>query len=162
HNFNIDFIHPMEFDRDILKESRDLTLRHTVNGRDPENKTALSEVYPPLNFVKAIERRQPQLLQDFRCLDERFAIVRQDKDSTFKLIQIDNQSDELFNLGADPLELTNIVDIESKFSEHLNRELNLLLEGEVRKHQDHFKGEDLDLESDAHLMQRLRGLGYLD
>jgi hypothetical protein len=150
-----------EFDREILKEARDLTLRHTVNGRDPENKTALSEVYPPLNFVKAIERRQPELLRDFRCLDERFAIVSQDKDSTFKLIQIDNRPDELFDLGTDPQELINIVNTESRLSEHLNRELNLS-EGEVRKHQDHFKGEDLDLESDAHLMKRLRGLGYLD
>ena len=152
---------PQEFDREILKEARDLTLRHTVNGRDPENKTALSEVYPPLNFVKAIERRQPELLRDFRCLDERFAIVSQDKDSTFKLIQIDNRPDELFDLGTDPQELINIVNTESRLSEHLNRELNLS-EGEVRKHQDHFKGEDLDLESDAHLMKRLRGLGYLD
>jgi arylsulfatase A-like enzyme len=152
---------PQQIDRDVLKEGRDLTLRHTVNGRDPESNTALSEVYPPLNFVKAIERRQPELLKDFRCLEERFAIVHQDQYSTFKLVQIDSRPEELFNLGTDPLELTNVINRESTLSEVLNRELNFL-EGEVRKQQDHFIGEDLDLESDTHLMQRLRGLGYLD
>jgi uncharacterized sulfatase len=152
---------PQEFNRDILKETRDLSLRHTVDGHDPENKTALSEVYPPLNFVKAIEKRQPELLQDYHCLDERFALVRERKDSTVKLIQRDGRADELFDLQIDSLELNNIINQELNLSEALNRELNLL-EREIRKQQDHFKGEEIDLESDSQLMQRLKGLGYLD
>jgi arylsulfatase A-like enzyme len=152
---------PQEIESNILKESRKLSLRNSVMDRDPENKTALSEVYPPLNFVRAIEKRQPELLREFRCLDERFAIVRQDKDSIFKLIQLDSRPHELFDLRADSQELNNIIKKELKLSELLNNELNLL-EGDMRKWQLANKGDELDFESDTHLMQRLKGLGYLD
>lgn len=152
---------PQQIGRSVINETRRLSLRHTVDSRDPENKIAISEVYPPLNFVKAIESRQPELLEEFRCLDERFAIIRQDETSTFKLIQLDRQPHELFDLPADGLELNNIIDQEPDRSQTLNRELNLL-EEKLRKQRVHFSAEDLDLESDSQLIQRLKGLGYLD
>ncbi len=95
--------------------ARRLSLRHTIAGRDPEQKTAYSEVYPPMNFAKAIERRQPELLHEFRCLETRRAVVRQGVASTdspnpaMKLIQISDQADELFDLAEDPLELDSIL-----------------------------------------------------
>ena len=78
---------------------RRLSLRHTLNGRDPEQATAFSEVYPPLNFVKAIESRQPDLLRDFRCLSNRRAVVRPtsaESAAPLKLIHVDDTPDELF------------------------------------------------------------------
>jgi arylsulfatase A-like enzyme len=152
---------PRGVDRELANKTRRLSLRHTVDGRDPENKTAVSEVYPPLNFVKAIESRQPELLKEFHCLDERFAIVRQDENSTFKLIQLDRKPHELFDLPADSLELNNIINQRPDLRDNLNYELNSL-EEEVRKQQVDFAGKEIDLGSDTQLMQRLKGLGYLD
>ena len=68
---------PETMSTELVTEAKRLTLRHTVNGRDPEQATAFSEVYPPLNFVKAIEQRQPELLEQFRCLAQRRVVVRQ-------------------------------------------------------------------------------------
>ena len=152
---------PQEIDRSAISEANRLSLRNTVEGRDPENNTALSEIFPPLNFVKAIESRQPELLDEFRCLDERSAIVSQDNNSTYKLIQLDSKPHELFDLPVDSLELNNIIDQEPVLSEVLDQQLNLM-EDEVRKKQVRLAGEDIDLEGDAHLLQRLKGLGYLD
>jgi uncharacterized sulfatase len=152
---------PLEVDRDAVNKTRRLSLRHTVDGRDPENKTAISEVYPPLNFVKAIESRQPELLNEFNCLDQRLAIVRQDENSIFKLIQLDHKPHELFDLPADSLELDNLIDLKPDLRDTLNRELNSL-EKEVQKQKNDFVGEDINLVGDSQLMQRLRGLGYLD
>jgi uncharacterized sulfatase len=92
----------------IAAEAQRLTLRHTANGRDPENGTAFSEIYPPMNFVRAIEQRQPHLLEQFRCLSERRAIVREGEGLTHKLIHLDEKPDELFDLAEDPLELNDI------------------------------------------------------
>lgn len=152
---------PQDMDGDLVNEGRRLSLRHTANGRDPENGTAVSEVYPPLNFVKAIESRQPELLDDFHCLDDRFAIVRQDQNSTYKLIQLDRQAHELFDLPLDSLESNNIIDQEPLLSQVLDDQLNLI-EDEAQNQQDRLAGEELDLASDSVLMQRLKGLGYLD
>ncbi len=152
---------PEQIEHEVLSEARRLSLRHTINGHDPEYGTALSEVYPPLNFVRAIEKRQPELLNEFRCLDERFAIVQQDDDSTHKLIQLARKPHELFDLTTDNLELNNLIVQNKELSETLNRQLNLK-EDEVRKKQAKLAAGEIDLESDGQLMQRLKGLGYLD
>ena len=79
-----------------------LSLLETIQGRDPENDTAFAEIYPPLNFAKAIEQRQPELLERFRCLETRQAVVR----DTLKLIRVSDWPEELFDLDGDPLEHT--------------------------------------------------------
>lgn len=152
---------PKTIDGESVVEARRLSLQGTINGLDPEDRAAISEIYPPLNFVKAIERRQPELLEQFHCLDERHAIVRQDENSTYKLIQRDHQPHELYDLPADSLELNNIIDQEPVRSEALNRRLTLV-EGAAIKQQDLLENEEIDIENDTDLMQRLKGLGYMD
>ncbi len=95
-------------DSDVIEEARHLSLEASVIGPDPEEGTAISEIYPPLNFVKAIEQRQPHLLEQFRCLSERRAIVKSGKMNTHKLIRVDRKPDQLFDLAYDPLELQNV------------------------------------------------------
>jgi len=152
---------PQEIDGDILSEAGRLSLHSTINGLDPENGTALSEVYPPLNFVRAIEKRQPELLNEFRCLDERFAIVQEDAQSIYKLIQLARRPHELFDLSADNMELNNLIERNEELGSTLNRLLNIR-EDEIHKQQAKLAVGEIDLEGDGQLMQRLKGLGYLD
>lgn len=147
-----------------LAEIQGLTLLETINGRDPEQNSAYSEVYPPLNFVKAIERRQPELLQPFRCTAMRRSLIK----NNLKLIEVDGQPDELFDLAQDRLELDNVLAQQpgamsalsqlSALSHQLDRTAN-----QVERQRDNLAaGVALDLESDEQLKRRLRALGYID
>jgi uncharacterized sulfatase len=138
-----------------------LTLRHTIAGRDPENGTAFSEVYPPLNFVRAIESRQPHLLAHYRCLSLRRAIVKQEEGATtFKLIQVDDEPDELFDLQVDPLEMEDLQGERPSLTPILNQELNQIAT-KVKIQREHLAAGDT-IEMDDSLLQQLRGLGYIE
>jgi uncharacterized sulfatase len=145
-----------------------LTLRHTLNGRDPEQQTAFAEVYPPLNFVKAIETRQPELLSRFRCLATRRAVVRTLRaanaghKTALKLIEIDDEPEELYDLGHDPLETHNVIDAHPTPAAALGLALEQLGQRAARERESQPAGAAVDLAGDELLRQRLRGLGYLE
>ena len=143
-----------------------LTLANTVTGRDPEQGTAYSEVYPPLTFVKAIERRQPELLEMFRCLAVRRSVVQQlSEDGTtmpaaHKLIQVDEKLDELFNLADDPLESENLLAERPSVAEPMQRELNRLVTAVTQQKNQVTAGSQIEM--DENMARRLRALGYID
>ncbi|MFO7664242.1 MAG: sulfatase [Chloroflexota bacterium] len=148
---------------------RRLALRQTISGRDPEQQTAFSEVYPPLNFVKAIENRQPELLTQFRCLSTRRAVVRagrpengQRDQSAMKLIAVDDLPDELFNLANDPHELDGNVENKPVTTDAMARLLEQMSRRVLREHESMPAGDAVELEGDDSLHRRLRGLGYLE
>ncbi|MFW6098103.1 MAG: sulfatase [Chloroflexota bacterium] len=138
--------------------ARSLSLLESIYGADPENGLALSEVYPPLNFVRAIEHRQPDLLQRFRCLSQRRALVQQD----LKLITVENTPDELFNLQDDPLELANCLEERPQDVTHLRQHLGRVIERVERQRDSTTAGAGLEIGDDDALLQRLRGLGYIE
>ncbi len=147
---------------DVFAEAERLTLENSAHGRDPEQGTAISEIYPPLNFVKAIEQRQPHLLEQFRCLSERRAIVKTGKMNTHKLIRIDQQPDELFDLEVDPLEIEDLSENSLSLVEELDAQLTITVDYLIQHRQNQISEPEVNLESDGRLMQRLRGLGYVD
>lgn len=137
-----------------------LTLLNTVYGQDPEQGMALAEVYPPMNFVRAIEHRQPHLLPAFGCLSRRRALLQ----DTLKLIWVEDAGDELFDLQDDPLELVNLREKQPqpKAAERLQRQLQRMVELVERQRDGTEAGAPVDLEGDEGLLQRLRGLGYIE
>jgi arylsulfatase A-like enzyme len=143
---------------DESNESVSLSLLETIEGSDPESNTAYAEVYPPLNFAKAVQHRQPELLERFRCLATRRAVVK----DNYKLIQVADKSDELFDVDVDPMEMDNLLHDRADETADLESELEKL----TRELQDQSEkmetGATLDLESDEQLVQRLRGLGYIE
>ncbi|MGB3714939.1 MAG: sulfatase [Candidatus Promineifilaceae bacterium] len=140
------------------EETSSLTLLNSINGPDPESNTAFAEVYPPLNFAKAVQHRQPELLERFRCLATRRAVVK----DNLKLIQVAGSSDELFDVGSDPLEMENLIQERPDETADLANELEKL-ENMVTTQSDMLEaGATLDVESDEQLVQRLRGLGYIE
>ena len=130
----------------------------TIRGRDPESNTAFSEIIPPLNFAKAIQRRQPELLERFRCLETRQAVVR----DTLKLIRVSDWPEELFDLEEDPLELANLLSERPAEVATLNQEGENLARLTQMQRENLATGASLDLEADEQLLERLRGLGYVE
>jgi uncharacterized sulfatase len=138
-------------------------LPEAASGRDPENGVAYTEVYPPLTFVKAIERRQPELLHQYRCLSVRRAVVRQvgmQGDSTYKLIHVDDQPDELFDLEFDAAEAENVMGARPSTTAILNDDVKRIT-ANVTRQRDHL-ATATEVEIDDNLAQRLRALGYIE
>jgi len=142
-------------------ECADLTLLHEINGRFPEKQTAYSEVYPPTNFIRAIENNQPHLIEPFRCRSLRRAIVKAEAGSNYKLIRVDEVADELFDLHRDAQELHNRLDDQHAIAPALDENLTAMTAANKKKQvtlqQTTAVGGD-----DERLLQQLRGLGYVD
>jgi arylsulfatase A-like enzyme len=142
---------------------RSLSLQRTIYGPDPEQGTAFSEVYPPLNFVRAIEQRSPELLEAFRCLSLRRAVVKPGASGQpLKLITVDEEADELFDLKRDRLECDNILETRPETAVQLTNEIQRMTHQAQRRRAQLTAGRQIDMDGDDQLMQRLRGLGYLD
>jgi uncharacterized sulfatase len=139
-------------------EIRGLSLDKTIRGRDPEGYTAYSEIYPPMNFAKAVQHRQPELLQRFRCLELRRAVVKDE----WKLINVADEPDELFDLDRDPLEESNRLVHNAAQATVLDQQLKSMARQAEATRDGLSAGARLDLENDEQLMQRLRGLGYIE
>ena len=149
-----------------------LSLRQTLAGDDPENGTVFSEIYPPLNFVRAIENRQPHLLEQFRCLSLRRSVVRSvpgeglpasegtTNANRFKLIQVDDEPDELFDLTNDPLELENMVAERPSLIPPLNQQIRQMTQKARIQREELASGGTIEM--DETLLQQLRGLGYIE
>jgi arylsulfatase A-like enzyme len=139
-------------------EASTLSLLESINGHDPENNTAFAEVYPPINFAKAVQHRQPELLERFRSLATRRAVIKE----SAKLIEVSGNSDEMFDIDADPLEMTNLIGEQPEITHALESELES--HSQVVKAQSEMMeaGSTLDLEADEQLVERLRGLGYIE
>lgn len=139
---------------------RNLTLLNAVFGRDPEQVIAYSEVYPPLTFIKAIRNRNPHLLEAYNCLATRRALIQSTDGETVKLIEVEEAWQELYNLGADPLELENLVPKRPLLRQLLQKELNRVKTAVAMQQKAYEAGHQIEM--DDQLAQRLRGLGYLD
>lgn len=144
-----------------------LTLANTVAGRDPEQGVVYSEVYPPLTFVKAIEKRQPALLEQFRCLSVRRAVVQERLAGSeaatavpHKLIQVDEKLDELFDLVDDPLESENLLAERPSVVEPMQKELARWETAVAQQKTQVSAGSQIEI--DDNMNRRLRALGYID
>lgn len=134
-----------------------LTLLNSIHGHEPEQAMAFAEIYPPLNFVKALERRQPELLEQFRCTQLRRAIVH----DALKLIQVDDQADELFDLATDPAELTSVMAEYTAETHALDTHLQQFAGLMLAQRDGLATGATVDL-ADNDLLRQLRGLGYVE
>lgn len=124
-----------------------------------------SEVYPPLTFVKAIEKRQPELLAARRCLAVRRSVVQQNgaadgPSAPHKLIQVDEKLDELFNLADDPLESVNLLAGRPSLVESMQKELVRVGTAVAQQKNQAAAGSQIDI--DENMTRRLRALGYID
>jgi uncharacterized sulfatase len=139
-------------------EVHGLTLLASQTGPDPEHGLAFSEIYPPLNYAKAIRQRHPELLELYRCLSMRRTVLS-DK---MKLIQVGDQPDELFDISEDPLELNNIINDQPQEAARLNHEIIQLTHLAEAQRDNLAHGRRINLGVDEQLLNHLRGLGYIE
>ena len=139
-------------------EVHGLTLLSSNNDPDPENGLAFSEIYPPLNYAKAIGQRHPELLELYRCLSMRRTIVSEN----LKLIRVAEQADELFDITSDPMELNNIIADRPDAASNLNLEIDQLIHLAEAQRDNLAHGQRIDMEVDENLLNHLRGLGYIE
>lgn len=140
----------------------ELTLLRTINGQDPEDGAAFSEVYPPLNFLGAVQKHSPELIEPFRCNSTRRAVVTSGQmDNTYKLIEVDDQPDELFDLAADPVEVHDLKEYLPHEVAELSRRLSQMAAESESRRRRLTQGKAVAVE-DEQLLRQLRGLGYIE
>lgn len=137
------------------EQSAELSLINVLDRDDRENGHAFAEIYPPLNFVHALSHRQPELLKRYRCDALRRAAV----DERWKLVQVDAQEEELFDLSADPVELQNRL---SDYQPHPPLQAPLAHFSQTMSHTPPPPSDEQITLQDKALIQQLRHLGYLE
>ncbi|MGC9357395.1 MAG: sulfatase [Anaerolineae bacterium] len=133
-----------------------LSLARSVNGEpDPEGGVVFAEAFTPHTLLTLMENDDPEAIEYYRCRSMRRAVYREQ----YKLIEVGDAPDELFDVVRDPGELVNLMDREPEVAEDLDAILRgFVTEAESRRPAE-LASAQVSLEGD--LEERLRGLGYL-
>ncbi|MBN1426858.1 MAG: sulfatase [Anaerolineae bacterium] len=141
----------------------ELSLARSAAGSDqePDGEYVVSEAYPPLNFINVMEMSTPEAIDKFRVRMMRRAIY---EDSS-KLMMVDERTDEFFDVNSDPLELDNLLDSPQGYENKI-LQLEHKIEDFVTLMEAHrsgtVSGERLDYSDNPEILERLRGLGYIE
>ncbi len=136
-----------------------LSLARAVNGSpDPELGTVFTEAYPPDTLLALMETNDPDAIDLFRCRLMRRAAYK----NHHKLITVDDEPDELFDIFQDPGELHNLIEEQSSVEGQLNDLLADFIAGTQARRPATWHAERLSLEENVDLAERLRGLGYIE
>jgi uncharacterized sulfatase len=125
-------------------------------GSNENSKPVLSESYAPDNMIMTMEKLTPHLVERFNSR----ACHRSYIADPYKLLQIDGVQSKLFNLLADPVEMQNLSNTDTAFSE-IECEFFALLGKVIARRPANLKQSKVELPGDQ-VTQRLRGLGYLE
>ncbi len=141
----------------------DLSLARAVEGRgrEPADEVVVSEAYPPLNFLNVMAMNNPEAIERFRVRKLRRAIYS----DGHKLMTVDDRPDEFFDVQHDYEELTNLLNNPSGYENEVLRLEHALEEFAVMAtaHRDGTAaGREIDYSHNPELLDRLRGLGYLE
>ncbi len=114
-----------------------------------------SEGYPPVNVIKIMEKITPHLLETFHSHATNWAVYQGQQ----KLIRVADVSDEVFNLANDPGEQQPLAApaLESELQTHLDE----FLVWAIARRPDS-NGKQQVIVEDEKLLERLRGLGYIE
>jgi arylsulfatase A-like enzyme len=140
-------------------ENKALSLMQNVNGKQPERENVFTEAFSPLTLVKLIENKNPDLVEQFRCLATRRAIYK----GTKKLVTVDDKAEELYDIAQDPEEIENRISDQPELAEELYGRLQNNLASARSRHANN--GNDrqkVNLEDEPEVAERLRQLGYIE
>jgi arylsulfatase A-like enzyme len=117
-----------------------------------------SEAYPPQNVLKIMDTRAPHLIDAFQAR----AVRRAAYQGHYKLIQIEGDTPALYDLDADPREQHDLGN--EMAAQHLQR-LVTALQAQVEEAQarrpENWARRQAAMDDEL-LLERLRGLGYIE
>jgi arylsulfatase A-like enzyme len=143
--------------------AEDLSLTRSAEGpdREPGDEVIVSEGFPPQNFISVMEMTNPEAVESFRLHKMRRAIYG----DGHKLMTVAGQPDEFFAVRQDPFENDNLLDNPLGLENDIIR-LQRRLEDFVILHEAHRDGTapagTIDYSDNPELLERLRGLGYIE
>ncbi len=142
---------------------KELSLTRAVEGPDHEaaDEIVASEAYPPLNFLNVIEMNNPEAVEPFRIRKIRRTLYQ----GCCKLMTVGDNPDEFFDVHADPQETNNLIDQPIGYENDLLQMQNKLDRFVVmaEAYRDGIAaGKRIDFSDSPELLERLRGLGYIE
>ena len=149
-------------DEALSEEVETLSLRHALNGDDSEQGIVFSEAFPPHTLLALMEAKAPEAIESFRCRAVRRAMYASSLVGSQKLVAVDDVPEELFDIATDPDELDNVI---AQYPDNSSALYNLLMaavdNAKMRRSEEEQAVEPLEFQDQA-VVERLRGLGYLD
>jgi uncharacterized sulfatase len=141
-----------------LTDVETLTLSQALNGSAPTEETVFAEAYTPDTLMALMENENPTAIDSFRCRSMRRAAY----EGRHKLITVDNEPDELFDVLNDPGETDNLLakhpDKVSRLQDALKR---FARDAEARRPANWKSARRVSLD-DEEISERLRALGYIE
>ncbi len=129
--------------------------------KEPKEEVVVAEGFPPENFINVMEMSNPESVEQFRVKMMRRAIY----DGGSKLMMVGGRPDEFFDIHKDPTEEVNILDNPLGYEKDILR-LERQLEEFVMISEAHRSGtaagQEIDYSDNPELLDRLRGLGYIE
>jgi uncharacterized sulfatase len=135
-----------------------LSLARSVNGAELESEPVFAEAYTPSTLLILMENMNRTAIDTFRCRSMRRAVYRE----RYKLITVDDEPDELFDVVDDPGETQNLLDSYPGEAGQLRTMLNTFVQqAQERRPKNWEVSRQLRLDDEA-LTDRLRALGYIE
>jgi uncharacterized sulfatase len=135
-----------------------LSLARSTNGGPEVEENVFAEAYTPDTLLALMENETPQAIERFRCRSMRRAAYR----GHHKLITVDDQPDELFNVIDDPQETRNLITEHPNKAAQLQAALSSFVEeAKTRRPANWEEARKLSLD-DEEIAKRLRALGYIE
>lgn len=140
-----------------------LSLSRSANGSggEPEGEYVVAEGFPPQNLINVMEMTDREAIERFRIRQVRRAIYQGDA----KLMTVGGRTDEFFNVRSDPMETVNLLNQPIGYENDILRMEKLLDEYILlsEAHRDGVApGARVDYSDNPELLERLRGLGYIE
>ncbi len=145
------------------RQAHELSLSRAVGSKDKEApaERVVTEGFPPENFVSVMEMNNTEAIDRFRVRRMRRAIYQ----DGLKLITVGEQPDEMFNVREDYFESKNILDNPFGYENdviRLQQDLESFVLVAEAQRQGTTAGKKIDYSNNPELLERLRGLGYIE
>lgn len=142
---------------------KDYSLSRALGGlaAEPEKEKIVTEAYPPKNFLNVMEVNHPDAVERFRVRETRRAIYSE----RGKLITVGDRPDEFFDVHGDPFEQTNLLERPYGYENEvlkLEHELENFIAVQEARRDGASRPGHLDYSNNPELLERLRGLGYIE
>ncbi len=154
----VDHVHGREEAAGPAVNVEGLSLRGATVDEEAGAPDVMAEAYVPDTLIALMEHLDPQSIDRFRCRQDRRAIYA----GEHKMIEVGGEPDELFHMLDDPGERRNLLQELPELATELDAALEELLDEARRRRPEDWEEERVSLEDNPELMDRLRGLGYVE